>query len=186
MTDIIIPVWTNKIPEELNHCLAKLTINTNNYRIILCGSGDSMPKNVNQGLKIAKSKYIAILDWDVYVPDGWLDRLIETLESDKSIGIIGAKMTGKYNGLNATAPNNVVEWPTLAGGCIVFRNLGLKWDENFPSGYWADTDFCRQFKDKGYKVYIDGRVEVEHDCITSGSDATGEQYYIQKWGDNKF
>lgn len=184
MTDIIVPIWSPNIPQEkLAKLVLALTQHTDNYRLILCGSSKSQPKNINYGLKIAKSKYIVILDWDVYVSDGWLDQLIDDLKNNKEIGIIGAKMIGKYTGLNSQS-NILQEWPTLAGGCMVFKNIGLRWDENFPSGYWADTDFCRQYKEKGYQVWIDGTVEVEHEIHTSGSSEEGEKYYLHKWGDS--
>lgn len=114
-----------------------------------------------------------------------MEQLSEVLDNTK-VGIVGAKMAGTYNGLNSTCSDIAQEWPTLAGGCLLFKNIGLRWDENFPSGYWADTDFCRQFKEKGYQVWIDGRTVVEHQMHTSGQSPEGEAYYRKKWGDNEF
>lgn len=185
LVDIIVPVWTTKTPyNQLLKLVKHVGENTSDYRLILSGSSESQPKNINKGLEIAKSKYICILDWDVYVSEGWLDKLVKDLEDNPKIGIIGARMYGGYYGLNSET-KELKQWPTLAGGCLLFRNIGLRWDENFPNGYWADTDFCRQYKDKGYEVWIDGRVEVEHDAFTSGLSEEGKQYYKKKWGDNE-
>ncbi len=58
----------------------KLIRNSQNY---------GFPKAVNQGLAVAKGKYIVILNNDVIVTDKWVEGLIEHLEEDESIGIIG-------------------------------------------------------------------------------------------------
>lgn len=194
MTDIIIPVFSKSIPDRFYDCLRALFKNTNDFRLITVSSDQSQPKNVNTGLTRANSPYIAILDWDVIVPPRWLKILTQNLKDDESIGIIGAKMVGDYIGTNRNAELGVQTWDTLAGGCMVFNNFGLKFDERFPSGYWADTDFCRQFKDLGYGVAINGDVEVEHYPNTFGTNPEkvaywskeGEKIYKKKWGDLNF
>jgi len=183
MLDVIIPVYSPAPFEGLTRCIQSVLSNTPDCNLIIVNSDKSQPININRGLDRAQGEYAAILDWDVYVPPGWADKLIDDLKNNDKIGIIGARMIGKYNGLNRQA-TALQEWPTLAGGCMVFRNIGLRWDENFPNGYWADTDFCRQYKEKGYQVWIDGGVEVEHDINTHGSG--DENYYKQKWGDLNF
>lgn len=189
MIDIIIPVYSPRPYEGLNRCIQSVIDNTTDYNLIISASDKSQVYNINQGLERAKSEFIAILDWDVYVTPLWADNLIGTLKED--IGIVGPKMVGSYNGLNSQT-DEIKEWPTLAGGCMVFKNIGLKWDDKFPSGYWADTDFCRQYKSKGYKVYINGSVVVEHDIHSSKTNASvtgymndGSNIYRDKWGDNE-
>jgi len=44
---------------------------------------------INQGLKMAQSKYIALLNNDVVVTQGWLGKLIMALESSGTIGLVG-------------------------------------------------------------------------------------------------
>jgi hypothetical protein len=196
LIDVIIPVFTKNIPyDDLSLCIESVLKNTQDFNLMLCASEKSQPININKGLKRAKSKYIAILDWDVIVSENWLEKITEVLDKNKEVGIIGAKMSGKYEswgGQNSKVPFGMIrEWPTLAGGCIVFRNLGLKWDEKFPSGYWADTDFVRQFKEKGYKVFIHGGVVIEHNIIGSQRGDNkfqdiGEKIYEAKWGNKNY
>ena len=191
MSDIIIPVLQDKIPERFIYCLNSIFTNTKDFNLICVVSGKSQPKNINTGLDRAKSDYIAILDWDIIVSPRWLKILIQNLEENKTIGIIGAKMTGTYQGWNRDAPMGVTKWPVLAGGCMVFRNIGLRFDETYPSGYWADTDFCRHFRDKGYEIAINGDVEVEHfvETFTNNTKQTdkwseiGKEIYRNKWGE---
>jgi glycosyltransferase involved in cell wall biosynthesis len=198
LVDIVIPIYTPKLPlKKAEKCIKSVINNTKiPFNLILPSSDKSQPYNINQGLQRAKSKYVAILDWDIYVSENWLEPLVNVLKMKKNAGIVGCKMTGNYEkwgGLNSKAPAGITLWPTLAGGVMVFKNIGLMWDENFPSGYWADTDFCRQFKEKGYKVYINGDVEVKHDIYTSNTNLMitsymnqGRQIYRKKWGDNEF
>ena len=163
------PVYSPRPYEGLKRCIESVLDHTAEYNLIISASDKSQVENINNGLDRCKSEYIAILDWDVYVCPLWSENLIDVLNDD--IGIVGAKMIGGYNGMNSKA-NGIQEWPTLAGGCMVFKNIGLRWDPKFPSGYWADTDFCRQYKDKGYRVFINGDVIVEHDIHSSKTNAS--------------
>ncbi len=58
----------------------KLIRNPENY---------GFPKAVNQGIVHAEGDYIVVLNNDVIVTNKWLERLIEHLKEDNSIGIIG-------------------------------------------------------------------------------------------------
>lgn len=185
--DIIIPIYTVDTPfEEVNKCLEHIIRNTKEANIILSCSDKKQPINVNKGISRAKGKYVVILDWDVYVPEGWLDKLLEVMNRDPKTGIVGAKMGGKYGEL---APNQVIgEVSNIAGGCMLIRNIGLKWDEKYPSGVWADTDFCKQYIEKGYKIIRTDEVEVEHDHLDltkyegrANFYDEGQKIYRKKW-----
>ncbi len=194
-TDIIIPV-VKPMPGVFDRCLKAIFKYTNNYNLIISCSYKGQVRNINSGLARAKSLYVVILDWDVVVGRDWLNKLIKAMDDDPTIGIMGAKMIGKY----ATWKNSpkikkgVNDINTLAGGCIIFRNIGLKWDEKFPSGYWADSDFVRQYKELGFRVCSNGDVEVDHATHTSTElmetdlywmMEKGKEIYKTKWGDNK-
>jgi GT2 family glycosyltransferase/ADP-heptose:LPS heptosyltransferase/2-polyprenyl-3-methyl-5-hydroxy-6-metoxy-1,4-benzoquinol methylase/Tfp pilus assembly protein PilF len=47
------------------------------------------PKAVNQGLSASSGEYVVILNNDVIVTNAWLERLLEHIREDNSIGIIG-------------------------------------------------------------------------------------------------
>src|SRR5690606_30578705 len=46
----------------------------------------------NQGLKFVKGKYVLLLNNDTKVPSDFLDKLIERMEKDKSIGALQPKI----------------------------------------------------------------------------------------------
>lgn len=195
MIDILIPVYTKDTPfEELKRCVVSIIAHTPDCNIILACSDQKQQININRALERAKGDFVCIFDWDVYVCDGWLDKLLEKIKADEKIGIIGPKMTGKYAELGGAsskiADGETKEVSDLPGGLMLFRNLGFKWDEVFESGVWADTDFCRQYKEKGYKIVLTGDVSVEHDHLDitkfgSRSDfyIDGKKKYMEKWGD---
>jgi len=193
MTDIIIPTYKPYAP-CLVKCIESIYRHTNRFNLILACSPYGQVKNINWGLDRAKSKFVVILDWDIQVSEGWIDKLIASFEDN--IGIMGSKMSGEYErwkGLSSQCKDGVQDWPTLPGGLMMFRNIGLRWDDNFQSGYWADTDFCRQFREKGYRVCINGDVTVDHSLHNSTTNPDlknlmreGEIIYHKKWGNNEF
>lgn len=185
MTDIIVAVWTpEKQRSSIARCVQAVVDHTDDFNLIVVGDSGSMAENVNVGLERATSEYIAVLDDDVFVTEGWLESLTDVLESNPEVGMVGPKMHGTYTGLNAQIEDGYVgEWPTLAGGCVLFRNIGLKWDERFVGSQWADTDWCKQYKHAGYKVFADGRVSVEHNQLARNvRHDINEPLYIEKWG----
>ena len=165
-TDIILPVYQDSLPEILYQCLDSLVKNTRDFNLIMIESSKKQPININEGLKRVKSKYFVIIDWDVILPENWLPPLIKIMDNNKDIGILGVRMYGQnYNGANAEIDNETVEVNNVAAGCMVCRNIGLKWDERYTSGIFADTDYCQQYLDKEYKVMLTGKVSVEHNCV---------------------
>lgn len=194
MTDIILPVWTKKISDDIWPCFKSIVQHTKEFNLIVVGSGDSQVRNINKGLEKANSKYVCIVDWDIVVPNGWLEKLIQALDNDKSMGIVGPSMGGEYEKYfdgHIHKKDEVIDRGSVIGACMLFRNIGLKWDEKFLSGYWADTDFGRQYKEKGYKIGLHGGVQIKHAIHTTAGQNDyvkkmmddGELTYFTKWGD---
>lgn len=192
--DIIIPVWTKKINPALYPCIESIIKNTDNFNLIISASDESHPININRGLDRCKSEYICIVDWDIVVYPGWLDKLVEALENDPKMGIVGPSIGGKQEEFFSGymhEKDEVVDRGTVIGACMLFRNIGLRWDEKFPSGYWCDTDFGRQFKEKGYKIGLHGGAKIDHEVTTTLNESSfvnemmeaGEMVYFTKWGD---
>lgn len=187
LTEVIVPIYGKAIPPIAHECVNRL-LSTSNIVLHLPVTDLSQPKNVN--LITPTSKYFVIVDWDVLVPDGWLEPLLEIMEANEDCGILGVKMHGNYQGANATVPaGETQEVDNVAGGLMVCRNVGLKWDEEYPSGYFCDTDFCHQYREMGLKVLLTGVVDVQHDTQGSGMTVenyeAGKQRFIEKWSRDK-
>lgn len=98
-------------------------IKTNYPEVILIEN--DMNKGVaparNQGLLVAKGRYILILDIDTIVHDNAIEVLIQTLEEDENIGLCGPKLIGIDGDLQYTCRN----FPTVLSK--IYRQLPSKW-----------------------------------------------------------
>ena len=113
---IIIPVFNQS--QYTKQCLEKLFANTDSDRFELIvvdnNSTDETPglllsfgnkvtvitnsvnmgfaSACNQGARAASGRYILFLNNDTEVQPGWLEPLVETLESDSGIGAVGSQL----------------------------------------------------------------------------------------------
>ena len=183
--DIIIPIYQDNIPEIVDETISRLVKNTKNIKLHLVLSSDTQPVNINSVLKDIKSKYFVIMDWDVLVDSDWLPPLIKIMDENKDCGILGVKMTGNnYSGANRdVSDGETIKTDNVAAGLMLCRNVGIKWNEDYPSGYWCDTDFCRQYQKKGLNIYLTGVVSVVHNCQNSGGEyyEDGKKIFSEKW-----
>ena len=144
------------------------------------------PTAMNLGLEFISTPYFAILNNDIIVTDGWLKRMIETIESDPKIAIVGPRSNyvsgpqidpnAKYSNMDEmhvyarNASNGSFERPKIFHRIVFFCTLlksqlltevgGL--DEQFGMGNFEDDDYCRRAIQKGYKCAIDNGVFIHH------------------------
>ncbi len=140
---------------------------------------------VNQGIRASRGEYIVLLNNDVVVTSGWLDRHLNALDRDRSIGLVGPTLTWPecpqmidppYKDLAeletfahtwATEKEGCVEdVPELIGACMATRRevidrVGLL-DEDFGIGQCEDKDFCRRVAAAGYRCVIARDAFVHH------------------------
>ncbi len=134
-------------------------------------------KNCNNASKYAKGKYILFLNNDTQVQPGWLDYLIETIESDDKIGLVGPKFVypdgrlqeaggiiwkdgtgwnyGRFDDPEKPEYNYLKEVDYISGACILIRKdlweeIG-GFDERFTPAYFEDTDLAFEVRRKGIK-----------------------------------
>jgi len=140
----------------------------------------------NLAFPFVNTPYFAILNNDIVVTDGWLKKMIRTMESDPQIAIVGPRSNyvsgpqmdtnAKYstigemhayakNAIYATQEparifHRIVFFCTLLRSKLLAEIGGL--DERFGLGNFEDDDYCRQVVQKGYKCAIDDGVFVHH------------------------
>lgn len=156
--------------------------------------------NCNHAAKSAKGKYIFFLNNDTEVTEGWLSSLVELIESDGSIGMVGSKLiypngvlqeaggiiwsdaTGWNYGRNddASKPeyNYVREVDYISGASVMIRKSVWEeiggFDELFVPAYYEDTDLAFEVRKHGYKVmYQPKSVVVHYEGISNGTDTSG-------------
>jgi GT2 family glycosyltransferase len=217
---IVIPVFNNwwttyQLLQTLRSNLEKTA-----YEVILVddGSTDLTPlalskirgikvitltKNVgylratNLGASYAKGDFIALLNNDTEPMEGWLDRLVEGMEQDSTIGLAGSNLMssdGKLqesggqifkdgSGWNLGRGQSplqseymfVKEVDYCSAAAILIRNSLWKeiggFDERFVPAYYEDTDLAFEVRKKGFKVVnIPSSVVMHVEGVSHGKD----------------
>ena len=148
-------------------------------------------KNVNRAVKLAKTKYILIINSDVYFDSKiTLKDCMEKMRRDDEIGVMGIRLM---------FPNKLVQhagckvdWGDRGGNTITigqydrmqdcYRHYEEKefvtgafmilrketWDEMggfaecYGRGYYEDPELCVALRERGYKVMYNGEVYAYH------------------------
>lgn len=156
----------------------------------------------NQGADMARGKYLVFLNNDTEVQGEWLNALIDKLDSEKSIGLVGSKLVypdgrlqeaggiifkdgsgmnyGKFGDPGYFEYNYSREVDYCSGASIViekkfFEQLG-GFDELYAPAYYEDTDLAFKARNAGKKVIYEPKSVVVHfEGATAGTD-TGSGY----------
>ncbi|MEM4620337.1 MAG: glycosyltransferase [Desulfurococcaceae archaeon] len=162
-------------------------------------------KNCNEASKIARGKYILFLNNDTEVTKGWLEYLLEIIETQPDVGIVGPKLIfpdgklqeaggiiwkdasgwnyGRGDDPEKPEYNYVKEVDYISGACILVRRE--LWDKiggfdiRYAPAYFEDCDLAFTVRKMGFKVvYQPKSVVVHHEGISHGKDtSTGIKKY---------
>lgn len=196
---IIIPAF-NQL-EYCRQCVGSILAHTRPpYRLILVDNGstdgvgaffDSVPGatvvhaeqnlgfagGVNLGLAHAQG-HVLLLNSDTLVSPGWLGRLVDALESDPSIGMVGprsnsvsgtqlipdltfetfAEINAYADALHAEHGGAVQDVARLVGFCLLIRDSVVAeigcFDEDYGIGNFEDDDYCIRVLRAGYRLCV--------------------------------
>ncbi len=170
-------------------------------------------KNCNHAAKYAKGEYILFLNNDTQVQENWLEPLVELIERDEKIGMVGSKLVypdgrlqeaggilwkdgsaWNYGHLSdPTDPeyNYVKEADYISGAAIMIRKTLWEeiggFDERFVPAYYEDTDLAFEVRKHGYKVmYQPLSVVVHFEGVSNGTDTSSGQKQYQVVNAQKF
>jgi len=158
------------------------------------------PIAVNQGIKYSKGDYIVILNNDTIVSSNWLKRLLEVVETNTEIGMVGPvsnEVSGlqkdndaKYNSIKEMQKyaskikeknkGEVLYFPRVAFLCTLIKKEvidkigGL--DERFSPGNYEDDDYCLRAQLAGFKTVIVKDVFIHHYGSKSFKADGGDKY----------
>ena len=196
--------------DDLTAVIEKLVHNIN---VIKNKSNLRFLRNCNNASKYAKGDYILFLNNDTQVQENWLAPLIELIEHDKNIGMVGSKLVypdgrlqeaggiiwddaSAWNYGNRSDPNEpeynyVKETDYISGASIMIRRSIWEkiggFDEAFCPAYYEDTDLAFEVRKRGYKVmYQPKSVVVHFEGASNGTDLTVGQKQYQAINQNKF
>jgi len=140
---------------------------------------------VNQGLREARGQFLLVLNNDVVVPERMIERLLDTADSNRQYGLIGAvtnwaapsqQVEAGYedlSGLESFAEQRWTEYgdtlrhaEMLIGFCMLIRRdvidtIGL-FDEAYGVGNFEDNDLSLRASLAGFKLGIADGVYLHH------------------------
>ena len=156
-----------------------------NYKLINNSKNMGFAAGNNQGVKKARGEYVLILNNDVLVGEGWLDSMLQSLQKDEKIGIVGpitnsisglqmvqnipyegdnfAEFAGKVRKVNS---GKLTPRRRLAGFAMLLKKSLYQeiggFDESFAAGNFEDDDLCLRVKEKGYALMVDESTFIHH------------------------
>ena len=145
-------------------------------------------RNCNQAAKAARGKYVMFLNNDTQVTPGWLSSLVNLIESDPTIGMVGSKLVypdgrlqeaggiiwsdgsgwnyGRLDDPEKPEYNYVKDVDYISGAAILlstdlWKQIG-GFDELFAPAYCEDSDLAFEVRKAGYRVVYQPLSKVIH------------------------
>ncbi|MBI4349712.1 MAG: glycosyltransferase family 2 protein [Elusimicrobia bacterium] len=126
---------------------------------------------INRGMESSRGSHVVWLNNDTVVGPGWLERLLETADSDASIAAVGPmtnnmappeQLAAPFSTTRAPRPEEV---PFLGGFCFLVKRRWAeragRLDERFEWG-WEDIDYCMRLRHAGGRLVVARNVFVRH------------------------
>lgn len=169
-------------------------------------------KNCNNAAKSARGRYVMFLNNDTQVTEKWLSSLVNLIESDPSIGMVGSKLVypdgrlqeaggiiwsdgsgwnyGRLDDPDKAEYNYVKDVDYISGAAILlsvdlWKCIG-GFDERYAPAYCEDSDLAFEVRKAGYRVVYQPLSKVIHfEGISNGTDVNGaglKRYQVENSG----
>jgi len=172
--------------------LTRLRINGLKIRAVLNKKNLGFAKAVNQGIRLAKGKYILLLNPDTQIKKDSLEKLINFAETHPEAGVIGAQLVNPDNSIQpsvyhfpscwrailefwfgkkgtyekyAPSGSEAIEVDAVTGAAMLIPRKTFEKIGLFNESYFMyfeDLDFCRRVKRGGLKVYYLPEAKILH------------------------
>ncbi len=156
-------------------------------------------KSCNKASQFANGRYLLFLNNDTQVQQDWLKFLLEVIEKDNKVALVGPKFVypdgrlqeaggiiwndatgwnyGRFDEPEKPEYNYLKEADYISGACILVRkelwnNIG-GFDERYSPAYFEDSDLAFEIRKRGYKViYQPKSVVVHFEGVSNGTDTS--------------
>ncbi len=177
--------------------LAVIAQNYTNVSLVCNDSNLGFLQSCNKGLKHGSAHYLLLMNSDVIVVNGWLERMLECAESDSRIAAVNPLTNHAANiNIPMTPGANFysMDWHvsqitrrlypdvvTGVGFCMLLRRSALDdvglFDEIYGGGYCEESDLCMRLTTNGYRTVVADDVYVFHKG--SASYASRDARYLE-------
>ncbi len=170
--------------------------------VVICrnSTNQGFLRNCNNAAKAARGKYVMFLNNDTQVTPGWLSSLVNLIESDASIGMVGSKLVypdgrlqeaggiiwsdgsgwnyGRLDDPDKAEYNYVKDVDYISGAAILlsvdlWEQIG-GFDDRFAPAYCEDSDLAFEVRKAGYRVVYQPLSKVIHfEGVSNGTDVNG-------------
>ena len=184
-----------------------------NVRIIENSHNNGCPYAENQAISLANGKYLTILCSDTKIKKNCLSELVKTMESDSSIGAVGAKVLQMRNPwILDTAGEYLTQY-----GLLIQRHAGQELDKGqfdyqtdifaikgtaltartdvlrniggFPKDYFMfleETDTCWRIWLSGYRIVFVPSAVIYHATSTSIDKHPRKEWLVKYYGTRNY
>ena len=154
----------------------------------------------NQGAALARGRLLLLLNSDAFVDEGWLDPLLEVIDSDPAVGAVGPRamnLDGSLqeagavlardgtaaklgDGGSSDAPEHLFRRRVDFAGaqCLLVRRDAYEaaggFDDAYAPAYYEDADLCLALAARGLHTLYEPRSVVTHVKFGSGAAASAE------------
>jgi GT2 family glycosyltransferase len=152
---------------------------------------------VNQGVAAGTGRIVATLNPDTEVTAGWLQALVERLDADAGIGVVGSVIRDADGQVTHTAGTvDAVTYRTghadgaagslddvayVTGAGIALRRADWDalggFDEGFFPAYFEDLDLCLRVRARGQRCVVVAAAQLVHRESSSTGKYSGAFYY---------
>jgi GT2 family glycosyltransferase/glycosyltransferase involved in cell wall biosynthesis len=187
------------IDDAADPLTAALLRNVQGAKIVRNPENLGYQRSVTAGVALARGEWVVLCNNDIVVRPGWLDAMLECVESRSDVGVVTPKylfpdgtiaeaggilwrdgtaanyLRGTHAGSCHAAYRREVDYGSAAALLVrteLWRTLG-GYDERFAPMYYEDVDLCFAARAQGWRVMYEPRAEVIHfEGSTAGTDET--------------
>jgi GT2 family glycosyltransferase len=180
-------VVDNGSTDETSELLRSWSGSRSNARVISLGRNLGFAKACNEGARMARGHYLAMLNNDTLPTPGWLESMVQLAEGKPGVGIVGSKLLypdGKIQHIGMAFGENRIprhifrgfpsnirpakesrECQAVTGACLLVKkeiyDVVGGMDEMYRNSY-EDTDLCLKVRARGYRVLVCADSVVYH------------------------
>ena len=191
---------------------------TRNYLDSIKDAGTSVIRNeknlgfvkaANQGIAVADSAYVCILNNDTLVTKGWLEEMVSVAETAKDIAVVNPSSNNLgqkpadgepielYAAKLIREKRRFMELGAAVGFCMLIKREAIAriggFDEIYGMGNFEDTDFSRRAIREGYRcvracgAYVYHRENTSFSMVKSFAEdfRRNREIYEFRWGKPK-